>query len=167
MVEEIDVGVVLVDDVDTVSSSGIMESEEGVYIGTTAAATFTPEQQWEQIKTIVAPSGYEEISTPITPVPTQKQTTEPMPIHTTPTPMPQIVTPSAFDLVGIFHLLSTCQSMEELVEKTGLSESNVNDCLSILEGLGLVVTDSTGKVCGYEVVRTLSDKFTKIGISIQ
>jgi len=177
---EIEVGTVVVDqesgdaEVITVPVGGVMESEEGVFLGAIGATLFTPEEQWEQIKATVSPSGYEQVDIPLAAVSTQKQPTKPayipptppIPTHQVPVAVPPAMA-SASDLVRIFHLLSTCQSLKEIVDKTGLDERKVKDCLGVLKELGIVVVDAENKACGYEVVRKLSAKFTKAGLTIE
>lgn len=69
---------------------------------------------------------------------------------------------TADDVERVFKATSSCKTVDEIVKSTGLSSEVVDDCIKTLNELGVIAKDQVGRVCNYNAVRTMQEKFQSL-----
>jgi len=69
---------------------------------------------------------------------------------------------TANDVQRVYYATSSCSTVPEIAETTGLAVDVVNECISTLKTLGLVAEESGGRMCNVEAACALCRQFDKI-----
>ena len=69
---------------------------------------------------------------------------------------------TADDVQKVYDATSSCSTVPEIVETTGLAADIVDECISTLKTLGLVAEESGGRMCNVEAACSLCRQFDRI-----
>jgi len=70
---------------------------------------------------------------------------------------------TAQDVKKVFEATSSCKTMAEIAEITGLDADTVKECVDVLNEMGAVAHDETGdRICNFDAIKNLKGKFARI-----